>query len=155
VPEEPADHALGRSKGGFGTKWHLVCDGQGNPVGVILTAGQDHEATVFEKAMDSVAVPTPNGRLRRRPKRVAGDKAYSNKQIRAWLRRHGIAAVIARPKNQRRQRFDKERYRQRNVVERLNGWLKERRRLATRYEKLAVNFLAMLKIAMCLWFLRK
>jgi transposase len=102
-----------------------------------------------------VAVRRPNGRVRRRPRRVAGDKAYSNKRIRAWLRRHGIVAVIARPKNQRRQRFDKARYRQRNVVERLNGWLKERRRLATRYEKLAVSFLAMLKIAMCLWFLRK
>jgi transposase len=52
-------------------------------------------------------------------------------------------------------RFDKVRYKARNVVERLIGWLKERRRLATRFEKLAVNFLAMIKIAMTLWFLKK
>jgi len=122
---------------------------------VALTPGQDHESTAFERAMDSVAVPQPSGQKRRRPKRVAGDKAYSAKRIRAWLRRRGIAAVIARPKNQRRQRFDKARYRRRNVVERLIAWLKEKRRLATRYEKLAVSLLAMLKVAMCLWFLKK
>ena len=68
-------------------------------MGVLLTPGQDHESTVFEATVDRVAVPTPNGRVRRRPRRVAGDKAYSAKRIRAWLRRHGIAAVIARPKN--------------------------------------------------------
>lgn len=63
--------------------------------------------------------------------------------------------VIPTKKDQRRRRFDQARYKQRNVVERLIGWLKERRRLATRYEKLAVNFLAMLKVGMLLWYLKK
>lgn len=124
-------------------------------MGVVLTPGQQHESTVFEAVMDTVRVPQPGRPPRRRPKRAAGDMAYNNRRIRGWLRSRRMGAVIPRPKNQRRRRFDKARYKGRNVVERLLGWLKERRRLATRFEKLAVNFLAMLKIAMTLWFLNK
>jgi len=105
--------------------------------------------------LDTVQVPQMQGPARRRSKRVAGDKAYSNRRIRAWLRGRGIGIVIPTKKDQRRRRFDKTRYQGRNVVERLIGWLKERRRLATRFEKLAVNFLAMLKVGMILWFLKK
>jgi transposase len=54
-----------------------------------------------------------------------------------------------------RAKFDREAYRRRNVVERCVGWLKENRRLATRYEKLAVNFLALVKLAMIRLCLRK
>ena len=146
---------MGRSQGGFGTKVHVVCDGQGRPLGVLLTPGQRHESVVFEAVLDTVRVPQKGRPARRRPQRVAGDMAYNNQRIRGWLRARRIGAVIPRPKNQRRRRFDRERYRGRNVVERLIGWLKERRRLATRFEKLAVNFLAMIKIAMTLWFLKK
>jgi transposase len=152
---EPVDHGLGRSQGGFGTKVHLICDGAGRPLGVVLTPGQQHESTVFEAVLDTVAVPQRRGPARRRPKRVAGDKAYSNRRIRAWLGRRRIGIVIPTKKDQRRRRFDKERYKGRNVVERLIAWLKERRRLSTRFEKLAVNFLAMLKVGMLLWFLKK
>lgn len=105
--------------------------------------------------MDTVAIRQRGRRPRRRPRRVAGDKAYNHQRIRGWLRSRRMGAVIPRFKNQRRVRFDRARYKQRNVVERLIGWLKERRRLATRFEKLAVNFLAMIKIAMMLWFLKK
>jgi len=146
---------LGRSQGGFGTKVHVVCEGRGGPLGVVLTPGQQHESTVFEAVMDTVVIPRRGRRPRRRPRRVAGDKAYNHRRIRGWLRRRRMGAIIPRFKNQRRRRFDKVRYKGRNVVERLIGWLKERRRLATRFEKLAVNFLAMIKIAMTLWFLKK
>jgi transposase len=158
-PGEPADHALGRSQGGYGTKVHLVCDSDGHGLGVLLTVGQRHESVVFEVVMDTVAVRRRSGQRRRRPQRVAGDKAYSNRRIRNWLRRRKIEAVIARPDDQRArlgeraESFDRERYRQRNVVERLIGWLKECRRIATRYEKLAVNFLAMLKLALIVRYL--
>ena len=65
------------------------------------------------------------------------------------LRRRKIKGVIPTRKDQRRRPgFDKEAYRRRNVVERCIGWLKESRRLATRFEKLAENFLAMVKLAM-------
>ena len=70
------------------------------------------------------------------------------------LRRHRIEAVIPRRKDPRASqrgrplKFDREAYRQRNAVERCIGWLKENRRVAVRYEKLATNYLGMLKLAM-------
>jgi transposase len=147
--DEPLDHALGRSRGGFGTKIHLVCDGRGLPMAVTVTAGQRHESTQFEAVMGRVRVPGRVGRPRRRPRRLAGDKGYSYPRIRRYLRRRGIKAVIPTRKDQRRlPSFDKPAYRRRNVVERCIGWLKESRRLATRFEKLAENFLAMVKLAM-------
>jgi transposase len=86
---------------------------------------------------------------RRRPRRLAGDKGYSCERIRRWLRRHKVRPVIPTKANERRQGdFDKEAYRRRNVVERCVNWLKENRRLGTRYEKLAGSFLAMAKLAM-------
>lgn len=146
---EPVDHALGRSRGGFGSKIHLACDGNGLPMAVTVTAGQRHESTQFEAVMGSVRVPVPVGRPRRRPRRLAGDKGYSYRRIRRYLRRRGIRAVIPTRKDQERiPSFDKATYRRRNVVERCIGWLKERRRLATRFEKLAENFLAMVQLAM-------
>ena len=146
---EPSDHALGRSRGGFGTKTHLACDGRGLPMAVTVTAGQRHEPTQFEAVLGSVRVPGPLGRPRRRPRRLAGGKGYSYGRIRRYLRRRGIKAVIPTRKDQRRiASFDGAAYRRRNVVERCIGWLKERRRLATRFEKLAENFLAMVKLAM-------
>ncbi len=149
TPAEPRDHALGRSRGGYGSKIHLTCDANGLPMAVTVTAGQRHESTQFEAVMGRVRVPGRSGRPRTRPRRLAGDKGYSYPRIRRYLRRRGIRAVIPTRKNQVRIRgFDKQSYRRRNVVERCIGWLKERRRLATRFEKLAENFLAMVKLAM-------
>ena len=86
---------------------------------------------------------------RRRPKRLAGDKGYSYDGVRRWLKRHKVRPVIPTRKNQEPDpAFDCEAYRRRNVVERCVNWLKENRRLGTRYEKLAVNFQAMAKLAM-------
>jgi len=85
---------------------------------------------------------------------MAGDKAYSCRRIRHRLRHHHIEPVIPQTDKQRRQqrgrppKFDRQAYRRRNVVERCVGWLKENRRLAVRYEKLAVTYLGMLKLAM-------
>jgi transposase len=140
---------LGRSRGGFGTKIHIICDGRGLPMAVAVTAGQRHESTQFEAVMGGVRVRRPVGRPRRRPRRLAGDKGYSYPWIRRWLRRRGIGAVIPTRKDQPPARdFARPTYRRRNVVERLVNWLKERRRLATRFEKLAENFLAMVKLGM-------
>ena len=103
--------------------------------------------------MNAVRVPQDVGRPKCRPDRVAGDKGYSLRRIRQWLRRHKIEAVIPQRSDQIAQhrgpplKFDKDAYRQRSIIERCIGWLKECRRLATRFEKLAVNFLAMIKVA--------
>ena len=159
-PEEPADHALGRSRGGFSSKLHLVTDGGGIPLSVHVSAGQVHDSKLFEDALNAVRIPQPVGRPRTRPGRVAGDKGYSYRWIRHWLRRHGIAAVIPRRSDQmaklRRgsQSLDKEAYRRRSVIERCIGWLKECRRIGTRFEKFAVNFLAMIKVAILQRYLR-
>jgi transposase len=150
VSGEPADHALGRSRGGFGTELHLIVDGHGIPLAVAASPGQAHESKLLEPVLEAVRLRRPGrGRPRRRPRRLAGDKGYSYPRIRRYLRRRGIVAVIPTRKDQRRNpHFDKATYRRRNVVERCVNWLKEDRRLGTRHEKLAVNFLAIAKLAM-------
>jgi transposase len=140
---------------------HVLCDGRGLPLAALLLPGQAHESTQFEEALDSVQVPQRRGRPRRRPKRLAADRAYSAQRIRLWLRQHRISAVIP-PKQQRRSKprpgrpvsYNPAHYRGRNVVERCVGWLKECRALATRYEKLALNYLGLVKLAMIERYLR-
>lgn len=149
---EPEDHALGRSRGGFGTKLHLVVESHGIPLSAVLSAGQRHESKFVEPVLRAIRLVRPGGRggrPRTRPRRLAGDKGYSYRTVRGYLRRRGIAAVIPTRKDQKpNPRFDKLTYRRRNIIERAVGWLKEHRRLATRFEKLAINFLGMVKLAM-------
>ena len=110
--------------------------------------------------MNAVRIPQCKGRPRSRPARLAADKGYSYPWIRAWLRRHNIDAVIPQRSDQQRRHigrplsFDKDTYRRRNVIECCVGWLKECRRIATRFEKLALNFLAMVKVAIIGRYLR-
>jgi transposase len=145
--EEPEDHALGYSRGGFGTKAHLVCDGRGTVLAVHVTPGQRHESKAFEPTMRRAYLPRRRGR-RRWPRRLAGDKGYSYPRIRRWLGRRRIGGVIPTRKDQPRDpNFDKDEYRKRNIIERVVGWAKESRRLLSRFEKLAVNYLAFWIIA--------
>lgn len=152
-PEEPEDHALGLSRGGYGTKIHLVTDGKGLPLAAVITAGQVNECTQFERVLDAVHVPADGpGQPRSRPDAVAGDKGYSYRRIRHWLHRRKIEPVISQRSNQigragGHRGMNKAKYRRRNVVERCVGWLKECRRLATRFEKLALNYLGMVDLA--------
>lgn len=121
---------------------------------LLVSAGQRHEVTQFESLMEHGAVKRPGpGRPRVRPRRVAGDKGYSYPHVRRYLRRRGIGAVIPTRSDQPRVRsFDRAAYRQRNRVERLINRLKQFRRVATRYEKRAANYLAMLTLAaILLW----
>lgn len=115
----------------------------------LVSVGERHEAVVFEQLMEQGAVKRDGaGRPRLRPKRVSGDKGYSSGKIRRYLRRRGIRITIPRKDNERRRgKFDKALYRQRNRVERCFNRLKQFRRIATRYEKKAENYLAMLTIA--------
>ena len=122
----------------------------------VLTPGQQHEATVFEQLMTGGMVKRPGGgRPRVRPKRVCGDKGYSSRKIRSYLRRRGIRYTIPRKRNERRTGpFNKVLYRLRNRVERLINRLKQFRRIATRYEKKAENYMAMLHIGSILLWLK-
>lgn len=93
------------------------------------------------------------------PLSLAGDKGYRAQWIDAYLLELGITPVIPSKENQDREArpvaFDKDAYRDRNIVERLIGWLKECRRVFSRYEKTAKNFLGMVHIAFIQRYLRK
>jgi transposase len=84
-------------------------------------------------------------------------KGYSYPAIRTWLRRYGVRAVIPERRDQvarrahrpgRKPRFDRATYRRRHVIENCVGWLKEARGVATRFEKLAIHYLGLLKLGM-------
>lgn len=146
--------ALGRSVGGFSTKVHIKAEGLGKPMHFVLTSGERHEAVAFAELVQGGKVKRPGrGRPKNRSRYLAGDKAYSSRQIRQQLRTAGTTAVIPKRSNQkRRSRFNRGLYRERNRVERLINRLKQYRRIATRYEKHAVNYLAMLMIgAIRIW----
>jgi len=103
--------------------------------------------------MDQIAIPQPLGRPHKPPKQLAADKGYSYNRVQDWLRKHGIRPRIPRKENERlrhdgRSVFDKQAYKRRSIAELTIGWLKECRRIGTRVEKLAVNLLAMMKLAM-------
>ena len=139
--------ALGRSRGGFSTKIHLAADSRCRPITTLTTAGQRHDSIVFELVLDQVHVPRPGrGRPRCRPDAVSADKAYSSRGNRAYLRRRGIRATIPEKSDQiaarqRRRRggrppsFDREAYKDRNVVERAINKLRATRAVGTRYDK--------------------
>lgn len=137
---------------------HLVCDGQGNPLHFEVTAGQDHETTAFTKTLNRADIRDLDTHTRVWPVKLAGDKAYRAQWIIDWLENRGIGAVIPAKGDHANDHdnpdFDRDAYRQRNIVERLVGWLKECRRVFSRYEKTAINFVGMITTAIIQRYLR-
>ena len=136
-----------------------MTDRAGVPLAFVLTAGQRHESTVFETALDAVSVARERGRPRQRPGRVLADAAYDADRIRRWCRRRGIGTAIKVNGSRKQKRgrpvaFDRALYRGRNVVERTIGHLKEHRRVGSRSEKLAVSYRAMVQVAFIERYLR-
>lgn len=152
-PREPEDHALGRSRGGFSTKIHLAGDAGGVPIHFELTAGQVHENTSLEALLNGIdqEMAAGSGELVPWPEAMAGDKGYRAEWIDRMLLDIGVTPVIPSKTNEDRDtrlvEFDKERYRDRNVIERLIGWLKECRAVFARFEKTAINYAGMIKMA--------
>lgn len=150
--------ALGRSRGGFSTKVHLRAEGGGKPMAFVLSGGERHESLVLAPLLARGHVRRAGrGRPRGRPAQIVADKGYSYPGVRRTLARRGIRALIPRrvdqrPADRRHRPFDRAVYRERNRVERLINRLKQCRRVATRYEKRAAHYLAMLTVAaVLLW----
>ena len=123
-----------------------------------LSPGQTHESQELEALLDSVDWDDLAEEPLAYPARLAGDKAYRADWIDDWLLERGVEPVIPSKTDQDPERrsveFDREAYRDRNIVERLIGWLKESRRVLTRFEKTATNYLAMVKWACVKRYLR-
>ena len=159
-PEEPADHALGRSRGGFSTKIHVLCDGHGHPLDFHLTAGQAHETTGLVPLLEGAEerVVDGDGEPIAWPVALAGDKGYRADWIDEYLIGLGIKPVIPSKENEdrgaRAVEFDRDAYRRRSIVESLIGWLKECRRIFSRFEKTAKNFGGIIKRAFIQRYLR-
>ncbi|MGH3614772.1 MAG: IS5 family transposase, partial [Pseudonocardia sp.] len=139
---------LGRSRGGLSTKIHLLADSRCRPLARVTTAGQRHDCLAFEALMERLRICRVGpGRPRTRPARLLADKAYSNRKIRAYLRRRRIKATIPEKSDQQKARaakgstggrppvFDTEAYKKRNTVERLDNKLKAFRAVALRTDE--------------------
>ncbi|MGA7736731.1 MAG: IS5 family transposase [Pseudolabrys sp.] len=125
--------AIGRSRGGRNTKIHAIADAKGRLLSVLLSGGEAHDCP-----------PAP--RLIRRTKaarKLLGDKAYDSAPLRRWLKGRGTRAVVPNKSNRKQPfSFDRKAYKQRHRIENAFCRLKDFRRIATRYDRLARNFLA-------------
>jgi transposase len=136
--------AIGRSRGGWTTKVHALTDIIGRPYALMLTAGNVSDV----KAAPALLKQT--GRMRY----LLADKGYDADQLRRSLRDAGAVPVIPGRRSRKRAIcYDKERYRGRYLIENAFCRLKDFRRVHTRYDKLAANFLSgvALATAMAFW----
>lgn len=130
-----SEQELGRSRGGFTTKIHAACDALGNPLRFFITAGQRSD---YLKALDLIEGYEM--------KALLADKGYDADYIVAAV---GSAQAVIPPRSMRKSKrtYDQELYKERNQVERMFNKLKHFRRVATRYDKLAIAFLSFIHIA--------
>lgn len=142
----------------------MVTDRNHNPLAVALSSGAAHDSAYFEEVIKKVSFRQAKGRPRNKPDEITADKGYDAGRIRKELRRRGIRAMIPekalRPGTKRRKkgphpRFDKQVYKERGKIEQAIGWLKEYRRLATRYDKTASSFMAIIQLAIIKYFFKK
>ena len=139
------NQAIGRSRGGRNTKIHAIADAKGRLVSLKLTDGSAHDCPVAQPFISSGKVA----------KRLLGDKAYDSAELRLWLRGRGTKCVIPNRSNRKQPfSFSKKAYRERHRVENAFCRLKDFRRIATRYDRLARNFLASIYlVATIVWWI--
>ena len=153
-PSEKGGSCVGKTKRGKGTKWMVLVDGEGIPLGVRLESASPHEVTLAETTLAEVRVPRPKGRPRQKPQRVIADTAYDSDPLRERLRKRGIELISPYRENRTQRKYEDgrklRRYKRRWIVERTNSWLGQFRRLLVRHEFLLSTYRAFFYIA-CLW----
>jgi transposase len=134
-------------RGKAGSKLHLVCDDGGVPLSVVVTAANVADTVMFQAVMDDIPpVRTPSGQRRIRPGKLHADKGYDSRANRAYLRRRGIKARIARRGVESSARLGRHRWK----VERSLSWLSCWRRLAVRWDRDAGRWFAFVLTACAL-----
>ena len=133
------ERAIGKSRGGATTKIHMAADAHGNPVDFTVTGGEVHDAKAAPELINKIKVA----------ENLIADKGYDSEAIREQVRQAGMNPVIPRKSNSTKPNpeFDAHLYKQRHLVENLFARLKHFRSIATRFEKLARNFKAILFLA--------
>lgn len=120
------------------TKIHALTDARGLPIKFLLTPGQAHDLL----GSDTLLIDLGEGDV------LLGDKAYDADWLRQRVEAQGVAPNIPDKSNRKeRHCFSKALYKERNRVERFFNKIKHFRRIATRFEKHAENYLAMIKLA--------
>jgi transposase len=163
VPAKKGGDQVGLTKKGKGTKWMLVIDGHGLPLGFHLASAQVAEVRLAEQTIDTVAVARPRGRSRQRPEKLVADRGYDSRRFREALRRRGMRMCIPpkrRPKQWKAKRgrpvvARKDDYRLRYKVERTFSWLGNFRRLLIRWEHLFSVYRSWFTVAVLLLCLRR
>ena len=131
------EQGLGRSKGGFSSKLHAACDALGNPVRFFVTAGQRSD---YIKALDLIDGQKMGA--------LIADKGYdANYMVDAAKSIHAEAVIPPRSQRKTPREYDKELYKERNLIERMFNKLKNFRRVATRYDKLDIAYLGFVLVA--------
>ncbi len=131
------NEALGRSRGGLSTKIHMTTDALGRPVRFLLTAGQTNDAKEAERLLEGVQTGY-----------VIADKGYDTERVLQKVKELGAVAVIPPRSNRKVKReYDRELYKERNLIERAFNKLKRFRRIATRYDRKAFYFKSFLYLA--------
>jgi transposase len=134
-------------RGKAGSKLHLVCDGQGLPLAVAVTAANVPDVIMLEAMVDDIPpIRTPSGRRRSRPGAVHADKGYASAANRAWLRRRGIRPRIVRRGVESSARLGRQRWK----AERALSWLSCFRRLQVRWDRDAGRWFAFVLVACAL-----
>jgi len=142
---------VGKTKRGKGTKWMVLVDGQGIPLGALLASASPHEVTLAEATLAQVRVPQRRGRPRQNPPRVIADKAYDSDPLRSRLKRRGIELIVPHKSNRRKPPTQDgrklRRYRRRWKIERTNAWLGFFRRLTVRYDRILTVYQGFFHVA--------
>ena len=142
---------VGKTKRGKGTKWMVLVDGQGIPLGALLASASPHEVTLAEATLAQVRVPQRRGRPRQNPPRVIADKGYDSDPLRSRLKRRGIELIVPHKSNRRKPPTQDgrklRRYRRRWKIERTNAWLGFFRRLTVRYDRILTVYQGFFHVA--------